>query len=309
MDILNVTNLSKSFSKKQVIKNISFNVKQGEIIGFVGPNGAGKTTTIKLITNLIYPDSGQISINGYNLFADRANALSNIAAIIENPGLYTYLTGRDNLEFIRRMRNCSRERMNSIIEHIGLSDRIDDTVKNYSLGMKQRLALGMCLLPAPKLLILDEPTNGLDPDGTIEFRNMIINLAKKEKTSVLFSSHLLSEVERVCDRIIFIKDGKIVSILDKSTLRDNQLYKLSVGNAEEAYSALIKSDKVLSASVAGDNEILLNIKAKAIEDILKLLTEKNITFTDINRIEIDLETEYIKIFEESTNKNGKPDCF
>jgi ABC-2 type transport system ATP-binding protein len=214
MNILEVNHISKSFSGKKILDNISFSISEGEIVGFVGPNGAGKTTTIRLITNLIHSDKGNVSICGCDLIKEREKALSNAAAIIENPSLYTFLSGFDNIDFIRKINNISKEKVNKIIEFIGLSDRINDKVKKYSLGMKQRLALGICLLTEPKLLILDEPTNGLDPSGTLELRKILVSLTKENKTSILISSHILSEIEKICDKIIFIKDGKIISIKD-----------------------------------------------------------------------------------------------
>ena len=179
MDILRVEHLKKSFGRTHVIKDISFNVGSGEIVGFVGPNGAGKTTTLKLITNLIFPDSGTITIAGFDLQKEREKALSHLSGIIESPGLYTGLSGRENLDFIRRVRNVSKEKYDEVVKITGLGDRLSRKVKKYSLGMKQRLAIGMCLLSSPDFMILDEPTNGLDPTGTIELRELILKMAKE----------------------------------------------------------------------------------------------------------------------------------
>lgn len=298
-NILEVNNLYKSFSKKQIIKKVSFNISEGEIVGFVGPNGAGKTTTLKLITNLIYPDKGEILINGYNVLKDRVKALSNIAAIIENPGLYKNLSGKDNLEFIRRIRNASKDQMNYVINYIGLKDRIYDKVRKYSLGMKQRLALGMCLLSNPKLLILDEPTNGLDPDGTMKFRDLISEISKKQKISVLFSSHLLSEVEKISDRIIFIKNGEIVHAKDKNISSNIQSYKILADNVQAINDILSKNVDVSSISILSKNEILISVKNGKIGNILKILAVSSITFKDIKKVEDDLESEYKRIYREN----------
>ena len=299
MYMLEAKNLEKSFSKNNIIKKISFNIKQGEIVGFVGPNGAGKTTTLKLITNLIYPDNGEILINGYNLFKEREKALACLSAIVENPGLYTYLSGRDNMEYIRSIRHISKEKMNSIIEYTGLENRINDKVKRYSLGMKQRLALGMCLLSEPKLLLLDEPTNGLDPTGTIEFRELIISLAREKKMSILFSSHLLSEVEKVCDRVIFIKEGEIIAIKDNSKNKKAQTYKITTLESKKAKVLFEGNDNIYNISVAKEGEILINIKENSLGEVLKLLGANNVAFSDVEKKAYDMEEEYNEIYKEN----------
>ena len=298
MNILEVIDLEKSFSRKEIIKRISFNIKEGEIVGFVGPNGAGKTTTLKLITNLVFPDKGDVRINGYNLLKDREKALRNIAAIIENPGLYKYLSGKDNMEYVRRLRNISKEEMNAIIKKVGLEDRINDKVKRYSLGMKQRLALGMCLLCNPKLLILDEPTNGLDPSGTQELRELITSLAKEQNISVLFSSHILNEVEKISDRVIFIKDGKIVAEKDNKKTSNSQQYKVTVENTKGVLELINDIEYIYNASKLTEDEILIDIKKNNIHDFLKLLTDNNIIFLDVEKKDSVIEEDYNKIFKE-----------
>lgn len=295
MNILEVNNLSKSFGNKLIIKNISFSIKEGEVVGFVGPNGSGKTTTLKLLTNLIYPDSGTIVINSYNLLKSREKALSNVSGIIENPGVYSYLTGRENLEFIRKINCKTKEKMNSIIDYIGLSSRIDDTVKKYSLGMKQRLALGMSILCEPKLLILDEPTNGLDPTGTMEFRNLITKLSQETKVSVLISSHLLNEIDKICNSIIFIKQGELVSFKDNKNKND-LLYKARISNSTTISSILKNLDYILNISMQNENEILFKIKNGRLHDMLSLLAENEIKLIDIEKINSTTEFEYSRLY-------------
>ncbi len=299
MKILEVKNLEKSFSKKLIVKNISFDIKEGEIVGFVGPNGAGKTTTLKLITNLIFPDKGQVKINNFNLFKQREKALASLAAIIETPGLYTYLSGRDNMEYIRKLRNVSKDKMNSIIKEIGLDSRIEDKVKKYSLGMKQRLALGMCLMCEPKLLILDEPTNGLDPSGTQELRELIVSLAKEKHIAVLFSSHLLGEVERICDKIVFIKDGQIVSEKKNNKILDISKYKITFENVDIALELVKDSPYILSTSKINENELLIDIENNSISELLKLFSVNNIRFLDIEKRTSMIEDDYNSIFKEN----------
>ncbi len=298
MDILQVKNLSKSFGKNPIIKNITFDIKEGEIVGFVGPNGAGKTTTLKLISSLIYPDSGKIVINGHDLLKEREAALSNVSAIIENPGLYTYLSGKENMEFIRKVRGKSNKEMDFIINYIGLSNRINDSVKKYSLGMKQRLALGMCILSEPKLLILDEPTNGLDPTGNIEFRNLITSLVKEKKISVFLSSHILSEVDKICDRVLFIKEGELILTNSNQKNRDEQSYIIKVNDANKARFILEEFEFICNISVENQNEILVRIKENKLSDILNFLSQNGINFSDIEKVKSNLESEYLNMFTE-----------
>ncbi|HOB26441.1 MAG TPA: ABC transporter ATP-binding protein, partial [Bacilli bacterium] len=178
-NILSVNNICKSIGKKQILKNVSFNIEEGEILGFIGPNGAGKTTTIKLILGLQSIDSGTVKINGYDIQHDFEKAIARVGGIVESPDLYMYLTGRQNLMLIKRMyKDIKDEDMDNIIELIGLKNRIDDKVSKYSLGMRQRLGIGAALISNPNVLILDEPTNGLDPEGIKDIRDLIKKLAK-----------------------------------------------------------------------------------------------------------------------------------
>lgn len=211
MGLLTVSNLSKSYSKK-VLDDLSFSINEGEVVGLVGPNGAGKTTLMRILCLLSKADSGDVEVCGFSSKnkKEREKYLSNLSAIIETPALYENLSGYDNLDMIRRINNVSKDRMKEMIEFVNIGDMIKHKVKDYSLGMKQRLALGIALLNSPKLLILDEPTNGLDYDGIIEFRELVQKVVAENKVSVIISSHILSEIEKMCHRILFIKDGKLI---------------------------------------------------------------------------------------------------
>ena len=209
MDVLQVKGIKKVFGKREVIKDISFNIKEGEIFGFLGPNGAGKTTTIRMLVGLIAPTAGDIVICGNSVIKNKEKALHDVGAVVENPELYKYLSGRENLMQIARIRKVPKEEVEKLIELVGLKDRINDKVSKYSLGMKQRLGLAAALIGNPKLLILDEPTNGLDPSGIMDFREIVKKAAKDRKMSVFISSHILSEVQNLCDRVAFINNGVI----------------------------------------------------------------------------------------------------
>lgn len=211
--VLSVRNVKKVIGKKTLVENISFDVQQGEVFGFLGPNGAGKTTTIRMIVGLIRPTGGEITIGGYNIKDNFREAMRQIGSIVENPELYTYLTGWENLkQFARMLGGVSDERIKEIAKMVRLDERIHDKVKTYSLGMKQRLGIAQALLGDPKLLILDEPTNGLDPAGIRELREFIHKLVKEENMSVFISSHLLSEVQMICDRVAIIHKGNMITV-------------------------------------------------------------------------------------------------
>lgn len=208
---LQVTNLHKKIRKREIIKGISFEVMPGEVFGFLGPNGAGKTTTIRMIVGLIKPTSGTILIGGKDIRKNFTEAMRGLGSIVENPEFYTFLTGQENLAYFARMdSSIKKERIQEVTELVGLEKRINDRVSTYSLGMRQRLGIAQALLSNPKLLILDEPTNGLDPSGIHEMRDFIRALARNEGISVLVSSHLLSEIELLCDQVAIMTDGTII---------------------------------------------------------------------------------------------------
>lgn len=298
MNVLQVNNISKSFEKSEILKDISFSVREGEIVGFIGPNGAGKTTTIRVITNLIYQDKGSVFICGHDILKERVQALSCTAAIVENPGLYTFLSGKDNIDFVRKINKISKEKMNEIIDFIGLKERIEDTVKKYSLGMKQRLALGICLLREPKLLILDEPTNGLDPSGTMELRSLLTKLSKEKKMSIFISSHALSEIEKICDRIIFIKDGKIVSTkANNNKTKILQTYKIHIDKVHKAKELLKDCDFVYEYSEI-NKEFSISIDKSSLSRLLKMFLANDLEFGYVEPLNSLLEKEYSDIYGE-----------
>lgn len=209
--VLEVANLSKSFGKRKILDNINLTIYEGDIIGLIGPNGAGKTTLIKTILRLYYYDKGSVKICGYDTKKQLEQALSKVGSIIEKPDMYDQLTGRKNLKITELLNDLHDQKyVEEIIEFVGLKTRINDKVKKYSLGMKQRLAIANALIKKPKLLILDEPTNGLDPKGIRELRQMLKTISQEQNMSILISSHILSEVENICDRVVIIDQGRLV---------------------------------------------------------------------------------------------------
>lgn len=210
--VLSVEHLRKRIGRKWIVQDVTFEVQEGEVFGFLGPNGAGKTTTIRMLVDLIRPTEGKVRICGYDVRKQPEQALAYVGSIVENPEVYPYLTGWENLQhFARMMPGIGEQRIAEVVEVVGLDQRIHDKVKTYSLGMRQRLGIAQALLGRPKLLILDEPTNGLDPKGIKELRIFIRRLAE-EGLAVFVSSHLLSEIQLLCDRVAIISRGRVLAV-------------------------------------------------------------------------------------------------
>lgn len=212
--IVEIKNLKKVIGDKTIIHGISMDVYPGEVFGFLGPNGAGKTTTIRMMVGLMGITEGEVLINGFSIQKNFEKGISHVGGIIENPEMYKFLSGYDNLLQYARMLPVpvQKDRIDEIVKLVGLEKRIHEKVKGYSLGMRQRLGLAQALLHSPKLLILDEPTNGLDPAGIREIRTYIRKIAHEEGIAVFVSSHMLSEMQLMCDRIGIIQDGRLVSV-------------------------------------------------------------------------------------------------
>lgn len=209
--MLKIDNLFKKFGGKAALKGVSFEVKKGEIYGLLGHNGAGKSTTLGIVLGMISADAGEVTIDGVSVLRERAQALRKVGAIFEAPGFYDYLSGWENLKILTTFSGPFNEKATrEVVENVGLTERIGSKVSAYSHGMRQRLALAQALLPEPEILLLDEPTDGLDPEGIKWFRDFILNLRKERGMTVLFNSHLLPEVEMMCDRVAMIRSGELV---------------------------------------------------------------------------------------------------
>ena len=209
--ILEASHLSKSFGGKPALRDLSFTVRRGEIFGLLGHNGAGKSTALGIFLGMVEPDGGEARIGGASVQRKRARALRQAGAIFESPAFYDYLSGMDNLKVLMSYSGgFDAEAALRVVEEVNLGDRIHSRVSTYSHGMRQRLALAQALLPEPKLLLLDEPTDGLDPEGIKWFRDFILRLREERGMTVLFNSHLLSEVEQMCDRVAIVRQGRKV---------------------------------------------------------------------------------------------------
>jgi ABC-2 type transport system ATP-binding protein len=227
--VLSVSGLQKTIGKRTIVHNITFDVYEGEVFGFLGPNGAGKTTTIRMIVGLVKPTAGKVEICGCDIQRNFQEACAYIGCIVENPELYKFLTGRENLrQFARMLRGVGEERIQEVAELVGLEKRIDDKVKTYSLGMRQRLGIAQALLSRPRLLVLDEPTNGLDPSGIRELREFIKRLAAEEGIGIFVSSHILSEIELMCDRVAILHEGNVLQVGAVSELLNGATRKVVI---------------------------------------------------------------------------------
>lgn len=279
---LSVKDLKKVIGRREIIKGLSFDLREGEVFGFLGPNGAGKTTTIRMLVGLIKPTSGTIHICGFNIREHFQKAMESLGCIVENPELYPYLSGYNNLlHFARMLDGIGEERIKEVTELVGLTERIHDKVKTYSLGMRQRLGIAQALLGNPKVLILDEPTNGLDPAGIREMREFIRFLAEQEGLSVLVSSHLLSEIQLLCDRVAIISKGAIIRI--------DTVEKL-LSNRERVVWRLAPIDKgkqVLAAMTAieekEDGTILTEFDEERTPEWNKQLVEAGVSVIEFHR--------------------------
>jgi ABC-2 type transport system ATP-binding protein len=214
---LTASNLTKTIGHKTIVDSVSFELQQGEVFGFLGPNGAGKTTTIRMLVGLIRPTAGSVRICGYDIQHNFEDAMRCVGCIVENPDLYRFMTGRENLEHFARMLRVPGSEIDRVAEAVSLAHRLEQRVGTYSLGMRQRLGIAQALLGNPKLLILDEPANGLDPAGIREIRELLRRLAGEQQMSIFISSHLLAEIELTCDRVAIIHKGRI---LREGTVRD-----------------------------------------------------------------------------------------
>ncbi|GAK05503.1 LOW QUALITY PROTEIN: ABC transporter, ATP-binding protein [Geomicrobium sp. JCM 19037] len=277
MQPLVVSRLNKRFKKHEVIQDLSFSLDRGLVYGFLGPNGSGKTMTIRMIASSISMDSGDVHIEGKSIRTEREQALRHIGAIVEDPDLYGYLTGRQNLQHFASMypETISDERIEEVIRLVELENRIDDRVKKYSLGMKQRIGIAVSILHSPTILILDEPTNGLDPKGIRQLRHYLRKLAEEDNVTVFVSSHQLNEVEVLCDRAIVINDGKVVDELNMQDRHSGTEYTVSfeVQPKDRAIQVLSEFGSAQETATALD---LAECKYEDIPAIVRALTAADV---------------------------------
>ena len=297
--VLQIKNLTKYFGHKKVVDGVDLEAYREEVFGFLGPNGAGKTTTIKMIMSLLQRDEGEIYINGYSIDKNFEKAMAKVGGIVENPETYTHLTGLENLQQYARMRDgVTRERIDEVVRMVGLENRIHDKVKKYSLGMKQRLGVAQSIMHHPDLLVLDEPTNGLDPAGIKELRDILKHLAHEENICVMVSSHLLSEMQLMCDRVGIIVNGKIIDVkgiddLVRESEGNHFVYHIKVlENLEQAMSLI--DDKEIS-EVSQDTFAVTLDDERAVADIVTRLVLNQVKVLGVTAIKRNLEDIFIEL--------------
>ena len=285
--LLECQNLCKSFGKKQILKDVSFEIDEGDILAFIGPNGSGKTTTIKLILGLQKIDKGKVSINGFDVEKDFVKAIEKVGAIVENPDTYMYLTGWQNLKIIANLyKGVTDEEIKKIVKLVDLEKRINDKVSKYSLGMRQRLGIARALINKPNVLILDEPTNGLDPEGIKDLRNLLKKLAK-EGMGILISSHNLAELESFCNKVLIIDNGKIIETSKVSEFKNNgNKYIFKVSNTKN-----LEVEGIYQ--VKGD-EFAYDGSKEEIAKLIKTLVKKNVDIYEVKMEELTLEEAFLK---------------
>lgn len=285
--ILECQNLCKSFGKKQILKDVSFEIDEGDILAFIGPNGSGKTTTIKLILGLQNIDSGSVKINGYDVQKDFVKSIEKVGAIVENPDTYMYLSGWQNLKLVANLyKGVTDDDLKTIVKTVGLENRIHDKVSKYSLGMRQRLGIARALINKPNLLVLDEPTNGLDPEGIKDLRILLKRLAK-EGMGILISSHNLAELESFCNKVLIIDNGVILEKSEVKKFKDNNnKYLFKVDNTKN-----IKLDGMYEVT---KTTFCINGEKESIASIIKNLVNEDIKIYEVTLTELTLEEAFLK---------------
>lgn len=279
--IIRVTNLTKEYNGQiKAVDGLSFSVSAGQVYGFLGQNGAGKSTTIRMLLTLIQPDAGNIEIFGLNLASHRNEILKKIGAIIEKPDMYKYLTAMENLAIFATMSGIklSKKKLLEQLAMVGLAERAYSKVKTYSQGMKQRLGIAIALVHDPELIILDEPTNGLDPQGIADVRNLILHLSREQKKTLLVSSHLLNEMEMIADSMLIIDKGKkVVEGRTAELLNPDKIQVEIITDNKPGTIGIIKESKWSPGLVNTEDEsIILEMQKTNIPELTRMLVEQNV---------------------------------
>jgi ABC-2 type transport system ATP-binding protein len=290
--IVKLQNVTKVIGKKKIIDNLSLDLLPGQITGFLGPNGAGKTTTIRMMTGLMKPTSGEVFIDGQAISTNFEQSMSKVGVIVENPEMYKFMSGYKNLlHFARMNKNVTKARIDEVIVQVGLQNRINEKVSTYSLGMRQRLGLAQALLHRPKFLILDEPTNGLDPAGIREFRLYLRKIAIEEGVSIFVSSHLLAEIELMCDRIAVIQNGKLISI--KEVKEDQESHYYVEASPKEMANAFFAS-KNMKVEFQGIG-FVVPLEKEAVPGMIAEMVESNLQVYSFSPHKKTLEDQFLEM--------------
>lgn len=288
--VVELKKLNKLIAGKHIIKDVDLELFPGQITGFLGPNGAGKTTTIRMMTGLMRPSSGDVLIDGKSITKNYEDAILNAGVIVENPEMYKFMSGYKNLlHFARMYATIPKQRIDEVVKQVGLEKRIHEKVSTYSLGMRQRLGLAQALLNHPKFLILDEPTNGLDPAGIKDLRELLKKLAKEENVSVIVSSHLLAEIELMCDRIAIIQNGQLTDIREMNKeMISYYLFEVE-GNAEEVFQQGNYTYTI------DDGIFKVQIDRSQVPEIIRKLSAAQVTVFNVTAFHESLEEQFLSM--------------
>ncbi|MDE7070851.1 MAG: ABC transporter ATP-binding protein [Clostridia bacterium] len=306
MRLIEINDVSKTYKPKgrkkglpiTAVSHATLDVEEGEILGLLGSNGAGKTTLIKLMLGLVTPDSGSITIGGFDVIASREKALAQVGAIVEAPTLFNDFSGMDNLRYYSRLQgaNLSEERLKSIVSLVGLEERINDKFKTYSLGMRQRLGIAQAIMHSPKLLLLDEPTNGLDPDGIAQMRDLFLNLKKQMGTTIIISSHILGEMQQTCDRVAFMANGEIKAVksMEEVNYGVDSMRKFAIECSDLQKASELISEQGLQTSLQ-NNAIVVIVNQAQVGELVKTLVQNDIVVYTVNKLKRSLEDLYKEV--------------
>ena len=300
MNVLETSNLHHRFASQDVLSGIDMQVPAGSIYGFLGPNGAGKTTTLRLILGLLKTQRGEIRIFGQRFDRHRIAILRNIGSMIESPSLYDHLSATENLRLMQIVHRCPESRIAEVLELVGLGHTGTKRAKQFSLGMRQRLAIAAALLHRPSLIILDEPTNGLDPSGIIEIRNLLIDLNRKQGCTILVSSHLLSEIERVATHVGILGKGKLLfqGTIDELRRRRQEVLSVRVSTSDNAAALQAIAGEGIDARIVEEEIVLPALTSDRIAAINRRLTARNLDVYEIRTVRNDLETIFLNLVRE-----------
>ncbi|MBT2291434.1 ABC transporter ATP-binding protein [Paenibacillus albidus] len=297
MPLLQIHDLTKKIGKKILVDHLTLEMNKGEILGLLGPNGAGKTTTIRMLVGLISKSEGQVLINGLDTDQHFEQAMAQVGVIVEQPDLYKYLSGYDNLRLFSRMsKGVTRQRIDEIVHWVGLSHSIRDKVSSYSLGMRQRLGLAVALMHNPLLLLLDEPTNGLDPAGIRELREHLKLLARQQDVGIVISSHLMSEMEMMCDRVAILQKGKLVGVQRVSDMVQDEHAQVRFEVDRPDLAVQLLQSLLSGEQIEVEQEQLrVRIPKNRIPEISQKLLDAGISVYGVTTIKRTLEDKYIEI--------------
>lgn len=305
--VLKTENLTKTFGFLVAVNKLNLEINRGDVFGFLGPNGAGKTTTLRMMTNLVKPTHGRVFILGKEVRTNFLSVIDKVGALLDEPAFYTYLTGYTNLKLLGQLSGgVSKERIYEVLELVGLQSKAHVKISAYSRGMRMRLGLAQALLHKPELLLLDEPTSGLDPEGSREIQELIIRLARDDKVTVVISSHLLWEIERICNRACILRQGELLVSSEVSKLVDSESNRVEVNVSEPelAVDFLNNREEIVSCELVGEQNIIVTLKSGDSALINRMLLSNGFDVHYLMPVKKSLEEYFLAITNENKSKGN-----